>query len=420
MLVTGDDEDTAIRPVFSWSYRALRPEDRRAFRILGLHPGPDISLQGATALINSTKVHIRDQLMNLTDAHLLEQASPNRFRFHDLLRLYANECAVNDESNEARTAAIERNLNWYFYSAVAAMRRITPQPPRINFDVAKQSRGGEIAPIAFEDRRKAMEWCDAEHMNLIAVIKQAIEVELYDIAWNPPLVLWEFFNVRKHWSSWIYTHELGLAATERSGDELGRTRILNNLGAAYLQRRRFKEALIYLKKSLTASRKLDDQHGQAVALNNIGACIGDSGASRRPFKSCEAHSSYGLSWTRLMVLAVISLVWVQHIIFLADTWRQLIAIRGPMRYFVVLAIGDVRGSVFTTLGRHIFTCSVQPRRSTSWSKHLQSVVRHLIIIARPGHYINLVRAGLALAVEQRRWKYGSGRYQCCWISRTRR
>jgi hypothetical protein len=32
-----------VRAVFSWSYRQLSPESARMFRLLGLHPGPDIT-----------------------------------------------------------------------------------------------------------------------------------------------------------------------------------------------------------------------------------------------------------------------------------------------------------------------------------------------------------------------------------------
>jgi hypothetical protein len=39
----GDDPATDFRAVLSWSYRALGPDTARMFRLLGLHPGPDIT-----------------------------------------------------------------------------------------------------------------------------------------------------------------------------------------------------------------------------------------------------------------------------------------------------------------------------------------------------------------------------------------
>src|SRR5207249_6959234 len=38
----GGDQGTDLRAVFSWSYRSLGPAAARLFRLLGLHPGPDI------------------------------------------------------------------------------------------------------------------------------------------------------------------------------------------------------------------------------------------------------------------------------------------------------------------------------------------------------------------------------------------
>jgi hypothetical protein len=41
--LAGDDPHTDLRTVFAWSYRGLTPAAARLFRLLGLHPGPDLS-----------------------------------------------------------------------------------------------------------------------------------------------------------------------------------------------------------------------------------------------------------------------------------------------------------------------------------------------------------------------------------------
>ena len=50
-LSTGDDPASDARAVFSWSYRTLTPAAARMFRLLGLHPGPDISSLAAASLV---------------------------------------------------------------------------------------------------------------------------------------------------------------------------------------------------------------------------------------------------------------------------------------------------------------------------------------------------------------------------------
>jgi len=48
--VDGGDLATDVRAVFSWSYHALSAGAARLFRLLGLHPGPDIPITGAASL----------------------------------------------------------------------------------------------------------------------------------------------------------------------------------------------------------------------------------------------------------------------------------------------------------------------------------------------------------------------------------
>ena len=91
----GGDPATDVRAVFSWSYRALSdPDAARMFRLLGLHPGPDISLAAAASLAAVRPGQARAPLAELTGAHLLAEHTPGRYACHDLLRAYAAEQAL--------------------------------------------------------------------------------------------------------------------------------------------------------------------------------------------------------------------------------------------------------------------------------------------------------------------------------------
>lgn len=89
-LDTGDVRGQ-IRAVFSWSYAALTPAAARLFRLLGLHPGPEISTAAAAALADRPVPEARALLAELNRASLLTELRPGRFTFHDLLRAYAHE-----------------------------------------------------------------------------------------------------------------------------------------------------------------------------------------------------------------------------------------------------------------------------------------------------------------------------------------
>lgn len=77
------DETEAVRTVFAWSYRALSPAAARAFRLLGLNPGPDIGLEAAAALLDQPSAAARALLDALAGTHLIEQTAPARYALHD-------------------------------------------------------------------------------------------------------------------------------------------------------------------------------------------------------------------------------------------------------------------------------------------------------------------------------------------------
>jgi hypothetical protein len=96
LLDGGGDPRTAVRVVFSWSYRHLDRDSARAFRLLGLHPGTDIEPCAGAALIGTTEAHARRLLTALARAHLIRPVGPARYAMHDLLRVYAAELAASD------------------------------------------------------------------------------------------------------------------------------------------------------------------------------------------------------------------------------------------------------------------------------------------------------------------------------------
>ncbi len=97
-LAAGEDEETAVRDVISWSYRALAPQSARMFRLLGLHAGPELSTSAAAALANSTTARVRPLLTTLVRGNLLAEVAPDRYRLHELLRIYAAEHVTGEEA----------------------------------------------------------------------------------------------------------------------------------------------------------------------------------------------------------------------------------------------------------------------------------------------------------------------------------
>ena len=263
-LATNDDESTSIRAVFSSSYRSLPPDAAHAFRLLGLHAGPDISVCAAAALLGAATADTRRQLEALTSRHLLQEPQPGRYRFHNLVRLYAAERAIEEEGEAHR--AVQRMLSWYLQAANATNTVLIPQrlrPPR--------DRLPSVAPdIAFNNRSEALDWCEAEYANLIAATHQAIEAGENDTAWKLPIALTGFFYLHKHWADQIAVYQDGLTAARHAGNPHGETWILLSLGVATRERRRFGESLDHLQAAIALARKIGDTWAEGYAETNVG------------------------------------------------------------------------------------------------------------------------------------------------------
>lgn len=268
LLATAEQEDeaTAVRAVFSWSYHALAPEAARAFRLLGLHAGADLSAPAAAALTDTTPAQARRLLETLVGMHLIEETGKDRYRLHDLLRVYAAERAQAEETDHDRAAAVRRVLTWYLHTGDAADRMLTPHRRRVSLGHPELPG----TPLEFTTYGQALDWCETERANLVAAVRHAAEAGEHVIAGKLPLALWGFFNLRKHWADLITTHHIGLTAAQHLHDQEGEAWNRGGLGMAYLDLRRCDEALHHYQRALHICQDINDPWGEAVALLSLG------------------------------------------------------------------------------------------------------------------------------------------------------
>jgi hypothetical protein len=191
--------DLAVRASFQVSFASLpaapRPEGHRpghAFRLLGLWQGPSISSAAAAALFGTQEYLAADALETLVDAHLLESKAPDRYKFHDLLRVYSSERAVADLSGPDRDAAVGRLLTWYMRTADAAATAVRRTATTCRWDRGEPGP----PPLSFSAADEALGWYDSERANLVAATRQASSSGLHEIAWRLPAPLFGIFNTR--------------------------------------------------------------------------------------------------------------------------------------------------------------------------------------------------------------------------------
>lgn len=254
-----------VHASFALSYRELDDPARRMFRLLGLHPGVDITARSAAALADLDVEDAEALLDELLDEHLLQQTTPDRYHFHDLLRDYATDRVRAEESAASRLAAVRGLLTWLLHTADAAAQRIAPHRIR-----AFPLEASQRPPTSFHDHDEALAWCESEHVNLVDAVRLATEYDLPTVAWQLPAVLLHYFYLRSHWDDWIATHTAALESALALGDGYGQARILNGLGVAYSDRRRYPEAIDCYRRSLTLYIELGDGNGLAWVRNNLG------------------------------------------------------------------------------------------------------------------------------------------------------
>ncbi|MFJ2744287.1 BTAD domain-containing putative transcriptional regulator [Streptomyces sp. NPDC087440] len=161
--------DLAVKATFELGYGQLEPAQARAFRLLGLADGPDISLAAAAAVLDLPPYDAEDLLEALVDTSLLESASPGRYRFHDLVRLYARACAERDEQPPAeREAALSRLLDFYLATA-AGVYALERPGERVLDHFAATARPG----LGFRTREAALDWLFTEAGGLLACAGQS-------------------------------------------------------------------------------------------------------------------------------------------------------------------------------------------------------------------------------------------------------
>ncbi|MET9619984.1 BTAD domain-containing putative transcriptional regulator [Streptomyces sp. NPDC006464] len=162
--------DLAVKATFELGYGQLEPAQARAFRLLGLADGPDISLAAAAAVVDLPPHDTEDLLEALVDTSLLESAAPGRYRYHDLVRLYARACAERDEHPPVeRNLALSRLLDFYL-STAARVYAIERPGDRTVAHLEATSHAG----LAFADHAEALDWLHAEADCVLACVQQSL------------------------------------------------------------------------------------------------------------------------------------------------------------------------------------------------------------------------------------------------------
>jgi DNA-binding SARP family transcriptional activator len=248
-----------LRAVFSWSYHALAPEAARVFRLLGLHPGPDISLEATASLTALELDHARRALDALTAAHLISEHSPGRYTCHDLLRAYAAEQARAHDTDTQQQDALRRVCDHYLHTAHGADRLLHPHRPLLRLD--PPARG--TRPQHLNDITTALAWFDTEHSNLLAAQRTAAVLAWHSVIWQLAWTLSTFHVRRGRRHDELAAWKDALEGASRHRDLVAPALIHRCLGRAYADLNCHTEAIGHLYHALTLAEIHQDLTEQA-------------------------------------------------------------------------------------------------------------------------------------------------------------
>ncbi|MFC0554156.1 BTAD domain-containing putative transcriptional regulator [Planotetraspora thailandica] len=260
------DPASDVRTVFSWSYRALSADAARLFRLLALHPGPDIGAPAAAGVVGLPVRRTRLLLAELTAARLLTEHAPGRYTCHDLLRAYAGELALAHDSEAERHAASQRVLDHYLRTAHAAGQLFSPY---WSVTTLPPAPAGVVAED-FDDDRQALAWFNREHSVLLAVVDQAVRGGSDTYAWQLAWTLERFFDRQGHWHDFLAMQRAGLAAAVRAGERTAQAHIRRGLARASARLGRYDDANVHVRQALDLFTELGDRSGLAHAHRSHG------------------------------------------------------------------------------------------------------------------------------------------------------
>lgn len=288
-LSLGDDESTAVAVAFDLSYQRLDSAHQQLFRRLGLVPGLDFTVEAVAALTGTTPHTARDAVRRLTNAHLLQEHSSGRYRFHDLLRDDARRRAETEDSADVRGEVLERLLAFYYRGKMAAVatrastRRYPPAP----------AIPDGLPDIAFDSQQAATAWVRSEFPNITAAI-EAASARPEHLHWTWQLAIGSMLPMagQGYLNDILATAKTSTAAARKAGNRRALANLLTET-AAVRRRVDLPVDMAPLTEAIALAEQDDDRPLLAYCLDIAGILEVNNEnpdlAEQYLLRSCEIH-----------------------------------------------------------------------------------------------------------------------------------
>ncbi|MFI6925232.1 helix-turn-helix domain-containing protein [Nonomuraea spiralis] len=254
-----------IANAFAMSYEQLTPSSRQVFRRLSLTPGRDFDATLAAVVGGVGIEDAWDVLDELVDLGLLQDSAGSRYRFHDLVRLFADDRLRQEDTVAGREAFTEAVTSWLLRTATAAGRW---------FESADgQAADGQVAG-GLSSPEEADRWLRVNVDNWMGALHTAAgtgrHAEVLDCAESL-----DWYSDRwMHAPHWREVFTLGAEAAAALGDQARQANQLNLLAWVHLVPRDDPEtALRYTARALDLAVRKGALNETASAHHNAGGAL---------------------------------------------------------------------------------------------------------------------------------------------------
>jgi DNA-binding SARP family transcriptional activator/tetratricopeptide (TPR) repeat protein len=265
--------DMTIRASLSLTHDGLDRPARTLFALLSMAEGRTIPGWTAGAVLDDDNPYPSDLLEPLIDVQLLEASAVEstgefRYRYQDMVRLFAREQLARQCDARERAAALRRMLGGWLAMAEQAHRLVYGGDFTVlHGDAPRWSPPPEYVEVALAD---PLAWLEAEHANLCAAVCQAAQAGLASVSWDLAVTLVTLFESRGYLDDWERTHTEALGATRAAGDERGTAALLNSLGTLAINRRQPGRSRALQLEALALFERVGDPRGLALCQRDLG------------------------------------------------------------------------------------------------------------------------------------------------------
>ncbi|WP_438319600.1 AfsR/SARP family transcriptional regulator (plasmid) [Streptomyces sp. HUAS TT3] len=257
--------ERSVAATLRLSYQTLDEESRTAFRILALHPGGDIDVHSAAALLGVDTRDAEDILERLLDVHLVQQPEIGLYTLHDLVRSFAQSLR-GEPTERADAGALERLLDYYLTATEAACEILFPGRRRRPTGLVEWT--AELPD--FRDAERTQAWFTREHAGLLSIVALAERLG-YDrhavcLARNIVFQL----NARGQLHEFAELCRLAVTAARRLGDLALLAVSLSNLGVACWKLGRLGEGVTVAEEGRDVAARMGDLQTEAHSESTLG------------------------------------------------------------------------------------------------------------------------------------------------------